>query len=275
MKIAFQGIAGAYSDVVCHALFPGANTLPCVAFEDVFAAVTSREADRAVIPVENSVAGRVADVHHLLPKSGLFIEAEHFEKITHHLLAVPGASLETVQTVYSHVQGLSQCRTYLRDRGYTPAVHSDTAGAAREVALRKSPHDAAIASTLAASIYGLEILASDIADEAHNTTRFLVLGREAAVPNLPTTPAMTTLYFTLRSVPAALYKALGGFATNGINLTKIESYMSGGAFHAAEFYVDCAAHAHSEAMQYALEELRFYSKDVRILGIYPQAAPRV
>lgn len=275
MKIAFQGVAGAYSDLVCKKLFPNAETLPCPAFEDVFAAVTEGVAAYAVTPVENSVAGRVADVHHLLPEAGLHIVQEHFEKITHHLLVIPGTTLEQVRSAFSHVQGVSQCRHYLRRHNITPVVHADTAGAARDVAYWNAPQNAAIASSLAAETYGLEILASDIADAAHNTTRFLVLAKQPKMPSLQAdVKTITTLIFTARSVPAALYKALGGFATNGINLTKLESYMQNGDFRVAQFYVDAEGHPESTAMQHALEELHFYSTQVSILGVYPAAAQR-
>jgi prephenate dehydratase len=269
--VAFQGVAGAYSDLVSRTLFPTAKTLPCAAFEDVFASVTSEKADVAVIPVENSVAGRVADVYHLLPDAGLFIHAQHFQKITHCLLGVKGARVEDITAVHSHVQGLSQCRTYLRDKGLTPIVHVDTAGAAKDVALWGDKTKGAIASSLAAEIYGLDILDSDIADAAHNTTRFLVLTRDKAIPVDDGGDFITTLVFETRSVPAALYKALGGFATNGVNLSKIESYLLDGNFNAVQFYVDVESHPERDAMRHALEELRFFSKDVRVLGVYRKA----
>jgi prephenate dehydratase len=266
--VAFQGVAGAYSDLVSRTLFPNAKTLPCAAFEDVFAAVTDGKADVAVIPVENSVAGRVADVYHLLPDAGLFIHAQHFQKITHCLLGVKGAGIADIKNVYSHVQGLSQCRGYLRNKKFMPVVHVDTAGAAKDVASWGDKTKAAIASSLAAEIYGLDILATDIADAAHNTTRFLVLGREMTVPVDDGSDFVTTLVFEARSVPAALYKALGGFATNSVNLSKIESYLLDGNFNAVQFYVDVESHPERDAMRHALEELRFFSKDVRVLGVY-------
>ncbi len=269
MKIAFQGIPGAYSEQVCRTTHPQAATLPCATFADVFSVVADGTADMAAVPVENSVAGRVADVYHLLPESGLYITAQHFEKITHCLLALPQATIDTIKYAYSHVQGLTQCRQYLRKRDLTPVLHADTAGAAQHVATLKNPENAAIASALAAEIYGLQILDRDIADAAHNTTRFLFLARQpATLVYQPDIACVTTLIFSLRNIPAALYKALGGFATNGINLSKIESYLSDGGFQAAQFYVDADAHADAPAMRLALEELHFYSTDVRILGTY-------
>jgi prephenate dehydratase len=275
LRVAFQGIAGAYSDRVSRRLFPHARTLPCPAFEDVFAALQNGDADRAVVPVENSVAGRVADVYHLLPDAGVFIEAEHFEPIKHMLLALPGVRAEELREVWSHVQGVSQCRRFLRERGLTARIHSDTAGAAQDVALWGDRTRGAIASDLAAEIYGLDILARDIADQDTNTTRFLVFGRERRNPPAGVTPCITTLIFEMRSVPAALYKALGGFATNGINLTKIESYMPQGDFRAVQFHIDAEGHPDDPAMQHALEELRFFCKRVVMLGVYPAAAFRL
>lgn len=274
LRIAFQGMTGAYSDLVSRRLFPGAFTLPCASFEDAFQSVSSGNADRAVIPVENSVAGRVADVYHLLPDSGLWIVSEHFEPIRHQLLAPKGSTLAGLQEVYSHVQGLSQCGRFIRQHNLTPHVYYDTAGAAKDVAMWGKPDRAAIASSLAAEIYGLETLASDIADRHDNTTRFLVLQRERVEPPLET-PLLTTLVFVMRSVPAALYKALGGFATNGINLTKIESYTPGGDFRAVQFYVDAEGHPDSPAMQHALDELRFFCREVKVLGVYPAAVNRL
>lgn len=275
LRIAFQGIAGAYSDLVSRRLFPDAVTLPCPAFEDVFAALQNGDADRAVVPVENSVAGRVADVHHLLPDAGLFIQAEHFEPIQHMLLALPGVKITELQEVWSHVQGVSQCRRFLRDRGLTPRIHSDTAGAAKDIAAWGDRTRGAIASELAGQIYGLAVLARNIADQENNTTRFLVFGRERHDQAPDSGPVITTLIFEMRSVPAALYKALGGFATNGINLTKIESYTPAGDFRAVQFHIDAEGHPDTPAMQHALEELRFFCKRVMVLGAYPAAGFRL
>src|SRR5580658_958864 len=227
--IAFQGAPGAYSDLAGRHVFPKLQTLPCTQFEDAFAAVRDGEAALAMIPIENSVAGRVADIHHLMPDSGLFIIGEHFEPVHHHLLALPGATLQTIKTVRSHVHALGQTRNFLRQHGLTPVVAVDTAGAAAELAENCDASVAAIASELAGKIYGLKSLAQNIEDAAHNTTRFLVMSREAKrAPRGQ--PTVTTFVFNVRNVPAALYKALGGFATNAVNMTKLESYMVGGNF---------------------------------------------
>jgi prephenate dehydratase len=268
MTIAFQGAFGAYSDLACRRVFPDWATLPCAQFEDAFAAVREERAALAMIPVENSVAGRVADIHHLLPQSGLYIIAEHFERVNHHLLAVRGARVEQIRRVESHVHALSQCRNLIRRLGVEAVVTADTAGAAAEVAARRDPGVAAIASELAGGIYGLVSLAANIEDAEHNTTRFLIMAREERHPP-PGTPSVTTFLFRVRNVPAALYKALGGFATNGINMTKLESYMVDGAFTATRFYADVEAHPSDRRLALALEELAFFSREVKILGVYP------
>lgn len=271
--IAFQGVPGAYSEAATRALYPAARTLPCPTFEDAFGSVRTGDADLAMIPVENLIAGRVADVHALLPDSGLSIIGEHFQPIEHHLLALPGSHLADIKLVISHIQGLSQCRQFLAQHQIASEVFGDTAGAAEEVAKRGDKTLAAIASARAGEIYGLQSIAANIADHPQNMTRFLVLALEAITPPLDI-PAMTSLIFTSRSVPAALYKALGGFATNGINLTKIESYVSDEDFTSAKFYIDVEAHRESAAMKNALEELAFFAPQIQILGTYPQAAWR-
>jgi prephenate dehydratase len=272
--IAFQGAPGAYSDLACRHVFPAMTTLPCLAFEDAFAAVAEGKAALAMIPIENSVAGRVADVHHLMPASGLFIIGEHFDPVHHHLLALPGASLDGVRAVRSHVHALGQCRNFLRARGLQPVVRADTAGSAAEIKELGDPAIAAIASELAGEIYGLLSLARNIEDAEHNTTRFLVLARE---PKWPPRGGLsvTTFVFNVRNVPAALYKALGGFATNGVNMTKLESYMVGGQFTATQFYADVEDHPENRPLALALEELEFFSTEVRILGVYPAHPQRV
>jgi prephenate dehydratase len=265
--IAFQGAPGAYSDLACRRVFPELKTLPCAAFEDAFAAVRNRQALYAMIPVENSVAGRVADVHHLLPDSGLHIVGEHYERVNHHLLAPKGASLSTIKVVRSHVHALSQCRNLIRELGLKPVVAADTAGAAAEVAERNDVSIAAIASELAGEIYGLQSLRQNIEDAEHNTTRFLILSREAR-PTPVGGLVVTSFVFNVRNVPAALYKALGGFATNGVNMTKLESYMVGGKFAATQFWADVEGHPDERPLKLALEELRFFSKELRIFGVY-------
>ena len=272
-KIAFQGLPGAYSDMACRAVEPEMETLPCSCFEDMFQAVRDGAADLAMVPVENTVAGRVADIHHLLPNSNLHIIGEHFQRVNHHLLALKGATLDTLKEVYSHVHALSQCRNMFRELGLTPVVHADTAGSAKEVAELGDLSRGAIASELASEIYGLETLRKDVEDDDHNTTRFLLMAKEPIDPDLDSGPAVTTFIFRVRNVPAALYKALGGFATNGVNMTKLESYMVGGAFSATMFYADIDGHPEDNSVRLALEELGFFSREVRILGVYP-AHPR-
>jgi prephenate dehydratase len=271
--IAFQGVPGAYSDLACRGVRPAMKTLPCASFEDTFAAVRDGQAELAMIPIENSVAGRVADIHHLLPESGLHIVAEHFQRVNHHLLALPGATIGGLKLVRSHIQGLSQCRRLIRELGLTPVVAADTAGSAAEVAAAGDPTEAAIASSLAGEIYGLVSLRAGIEDADHNTTRFLIMGRDPIDPDA-TQPTVTSLVFRVRSVPAALYKALGGFATNGVNITKLESYMIDGAFTVAQFYADIDGHPSLRPVRLALEELSFFSREVRIMGVYPASTFR-
>jgi prephenate dehydratase len=268
LKIAFQGALGANSDMACRAVFPKAEPLPCAEFEDAFAAVHEGRADLAMIPIENSVAGRVADVHHLLPEGGLHIIGEHYQPIVHHFLVVPGAKLSDIKRVESHVQALAQCRAWLRKKHIQAVIHPDTAGAAADVAMHGDKAVAAIASELAGEIYGLKSLASNIANYKDNTTRFLILAKKPKIP-LRTVPSVTTMVFRVRSIPAALYKALGGFATNGINITKIESYLVGGHFSKAQFRLDVEGHPANKPLKQALEELTYSAQDVKILGTYP------
>ena len=245
------------------------RTLPCRTFADAFAAVEGGQAARAMIPIENSVAGRVADIHQMLPDSGLHFIAEHFQRVRHQLLGVSGATLADLKTVHSHVHALSQCRKVIDRLGLRAVVHADTAGAAAEVAEKQDKSIAAIASSLAAETYGLDILEADVEDEAHNTTRFIVLAREPQDPGRDAGTVVTSFVFRVRNVPAALYKALGGFATNGVNMTKLESYMVGGAFTATQFFAEVEAHPSDQALRNALEELKFFSREVRIMGVYP------
>jgi prephenate dehydratase len=272
--IAFQGEPGANSHLACRMVRPDMAVLPCTTFDDAFAAVATGDAGLAMIPIENSVAGRVADIHHLLPESDLFIVAEHFQRVNHQLLAPKGASLGDLREVHSHVHALSQCRNFIRKHGLRPEVRVDTAGAAREVAERNDLSVAAIASDLAAEIYGLDVLASDIEDASHNTTRFILMAREPEDPGAKSGPVMTSLIFQVRNVPAALYKAMGGFATNGVNIVKLESYQLGGSFNATVFYADIEGHPSERSVELALEELDFYSTSVRIMGTYPAAPYR-
>jgi prephenate dehydratase len=268
-KIAFQGEPGANSHLAIREAYRDFEAIACATFEDAFMAVTGRECELAMIPIENSVAGRVADIHHLMPDSGLHIVAEHFMPVRHQLLAPKGAVLKGIKTVESHVHALGQCRRIIRELGIKPIVAADTAGSAREIAKRGDKSSAAIASRLAAEIYGLDILAEDIEDEAHNTTRFIVLSREKKWASRDSGKVVTTFVFRVRNVPAALYKALGGFATNGINMTKLESYMIEGNFFATQFYVDVEGHPDDRGLAFALEELAFFSKELTVLGVYP------
>ncbi len=267
-SIAFQGAHGAYSDLACREAYPDMTTLPCETFEDTFAAVADGGAALAMIPIENSVAGRVADIHHLMPDSGLHIVAEHFQSVDHHLLAPPGVRVEELRRVHSHVHALSQCRGLIRGLGLTPVVHADTAGAAAQLAASGERDAAVIASRLAADIYGLVSLRHGIEDAEHNTTRMLVMAPEPVDPD-PAAPVITSCVFRVRSVPAALYKALGGFATNGVNLSKLESYIIDSQFTVAQFYADLEGHPEQTPVRLALEELSFFSREVKILGVYP------
>jgi prephenate dehydratase len=269
MKIAFQGDLGANSHLAIREAYPDAEPLPCPTFEDALGAISSGEAALGMIPIENSVAGRVADIHHLLPMSGLHIVGEWFLPIRHQLMAVKGVKLADIKTVESHVQALGQCRRTIRKLGIKPVVAVDTAGSARDVAARGDRTCAAIAPRLAAEIYGLDILAEDVEDEAHNTTRFVVLARDEKWAPQSAAPLVTTFVFNVRNVPAALYKAMGGFATNGVNMTKLESYMVDGNFFATQFYADVDGHPDDRGLAFAIEELKFFSKEFRIIGVYP------
>src|ERR1700677_2857405 len=269
--IAFQGQPGAYSDLACRDAYPGTATLPCESVEAAIEAVRDGRASLAMLPCENSLAGRVPDIHHLLPGSGLFVVGEHFHRVEHCLLAVKGASIEGLKRAHSHPVALGQVRHILRQLGLTAVVQADTAGAAEMVAKWNSLEDAAIASTLAAEIYGLEILRHNVEDAAHNTTRFYVMAPQPNLPDPATVNLMTTFVFRVRNVPAALYKAMGGFATNGVNMTKLESYMMGGEFTATQFLCDVEGHPEQPALRRALEELSFFSTETRVLGVYPMA----
>ncbi len=266
--IAFQGVPGAYSHLACRDAFADLEALPCETFEDAFAVVKNGRAARAMIPIENSLGGRVADIHHLLPESGLYIVGEHFQGVEHHLLAPKGATLEGVETVLSHPQGLAQCRRLIRELDVTTVVRADTAGAAKEVAERGEVTEAAIASRLAGEIYGLVSLRSRIEDRLGNTTRFVVMSPQRVDPP-PQTPSIVSIVFQVRSVPAALYKALGGFATNGVNVVKLESYITDAAFTVAQFYAEIEGHVASREVDRALEELQYFSTMLKVLGVYP------
>ncbi len=267
--IVFQGELGANSHIACHEAYPRYEPVPCPTFEDALTAIAAGKADLGMIPIENSVAGRVADIHHLMPTAKLHIIGEHFLPIRNQLMAPRGATLKGLKTVESHIMALGQCRRYIRKLGVKALVAADTAGAAKEVAEHGDPTRGAIASTLAAEIYGLDILARNIEDESHSTTRFIVLSREEKIARRGAAPVLTTFVFQVRNIPAALYKALGGFATNRVNMTKLESYMIEGNFFATQFYADVEGHPDDANLKLALEELAFFSKELTILGVYP------
>jgi prephenate dehydratase len=268
-RIAFQGEAGANSHIAAKEAYPDWEVLPRPTFEDAFAAVTEGEADLAMIPIENSIAGRVADIHHLLPTSKLHIVGEHFLPIHFQLMALPEANLSTIRTVESHIHALGQCRKIIRKLGLKPLVAGDTAGAARQVQESGDVTRAALAPALAAEVYGLKVLAENVEDEAHNTTRFVVLCKYPRTAARGSGPVVTSFVFRVRNLPAALYKALGGFATNGVNMTKLESYMVEGEFFATQFYAEVDGHPDDPGLSNALEELRFFSREYHLLGVFP------
>jgi prephenate dehydratase len=269
-RISFQGEPGANSDTACRDMFPNMEPLPCPTFEDAFNAVETGKADLAMIPIENTIAGRVADIHHLLPDSKLHIVGEYFLPIHFQLMVLPGVKMEEIKAVYSHIHALGQCRKVIRRHRWRPVVAGDTAGAARLVAQEGVRANAALAPRLAAGLYGLEIVAENVEDAEHNVTRFVVLSktRRWAERSDPARRMMTTFIFRVRNVPAALYKAMGGFATNGVNMTKLESYQLGGKFFSTLFYADIEGHPDDRNVKLALEELQFFSREVRILGVY-------
>jgi prephenate dehydratase len=273
--IAFQGRPGAYSDLACRTAYPTWRSLPCDTFEAAMDAVRGGTATLAMLPCENSLAGRVPDIHALLPGSGLFIVGEHFQRIEHCLLAPRGATLATLRRAHSHAVALGQVRKVLKALNLQAVVEADTAGSAEQVAALGNTEDAAIASSLAAELFGLEILRRNVEDAPHNTTRFYIAAR-VATPHRPDTPdLMTTFVFRVRNVPAALYKALGGFATNGVNMTKLESYMLDGHFAATQFLCEVDGHPEQPPLRRALEELAFFSRECRVLGVYPSAPFRL
>jgi prephenate dehydratase len=271
-KIAFQGELGANSDAACRQMFPDMQTLPSPTFEDAFNAVETGKADLAMIPIENTIVGRIADIHHLLPESKLHIVGEHFLPIHFQLMMKKGGRIEEIKTVHSQIPALGQCRTIVRKHRWKPVVAGDTAGAARLVSESSDKTMSALAPRLAAELYGLDIVAENVQDTDNNVTRFVVLSREKrwAARENPADIMMTTFIFNVRNVPAALYKAMGGFATNSVNMTKLESYQLGGAFTATQFYADIEGHPDDKNVTLALEELRFFTKEVRILGVYKQ-----
>ncbi len=268
-RIAFQGEPGAYSHQACRQARPGMEAVPCATFEDAIELCRKGETDLAMLPVENSTYGRVADIHHLLPDSGLHIVDEAFVRVHINLLAVPGTPLGKVEAAMSHTVLLGQCRGFLRQHGLKPVTGADTAGSARHVAELGDPKLGALASELAGEIYGLDVIARHIEDKSNNTTRFLVMAREADMARRGPSGMMTSFVFRVRNIPAALYKAMGGFATNGVNMTKLESYMVDGIFSATQFYADIEGHPDDAHVRLALEELAYFTSYMKVLGTYP------
>ena len=267
--LGFQGEPGAYSHLACRKYYPDYEPRAYRTFEDVFAATQTGGVSLAMIPIENSLAGRVADIHHLLPDSGLYIVGERFLPVEHQLLAAPDTQIEDLKVISSHAMALGQCRNVIRELGAVARATADTAGAARELSESRDPTLGVIASALAAETYGLKILRANVEDASHNTTRFVVMSREPDDAPSGDGPVVTSFIFRVRNIPAALYKAMGGFATNGVNMTKLESYQLGGAFHATQFYADIEGHPEEGSVRLALEELNYFSSELRILGVYP------
>ena len=275
-KISFQGDFGANSDTACRKMFPNMEPLPCTTFEDALNAVETGEADLGMIPIENTLAGRVADIHNLLPQTQLFIVGEYFLPIHFQLMVLPGVKKQEIKTVHSHIHALGQCRKIIRNNGWKAVVASDTAGAAKFIKQMGDRSQAALAPKLAAELYGLDIIESDVEDAINNVTRFVVVSREdvRAVRKNKDDKIVTSFLFSVRNVPAALYKAMGGFATNGVNMTKLESYQIDGSFSATQFFADIEGHPDDAMVRLALEELAFFSKKIRIVGVYPASPER-
>jgi prephenate dehydratase len=268
-RVVFQGEAGSYSHAAAREALPHCEAVPAATFEDALTALRDGTVDLWLMPVENSLHGRITDIHHLLPEAPLYILGEHFHRVRHQLMAIPGASLSTITTVVSQEPALGQCRKIVREMGLKRLLWADTAGAARHVAAMQDKTLAAVASKLAAEIHHLTILKSDVEDADHNVTRFLIMSTEPEDADNDGSPVITSFIFRVRNVPAALYKALGGFATNGVNLTKLESYQLEGSFNATQFFADIDGHPEERNVQLALEELRFFTSTLKILGVYP------
>ena len=267
--VVYQGEPGSYSHLACKEALPHCEAIAAPTFEDAFAAIRSHEADLGLIPIENSLHGRITDIHHLLPESPLYIVGEHFHRVRHQLMAVKGAKIEAITTVVSQEPALGQVRNLIRELGAKRKLWADTAGAARHVAEVKDMTLAAVASSLAAEIHGLTILRPDVEDADHNVTRFLAMSAEPDDAENDGAPVVTSFVFRVRNVPAALYKALGGFATNGVNMTKLESYQLEGSFNATQFYADVEGHPEDRSLRLALEELQFFTSTLKVLGTYP------
>ena len=268
LKVAFQGEKGAYSHLACSEVFPNANIVACSTFEEAFQLVRDNSEYKLIIPIENSLAGRVADIHYLIPKYKLQIHSEHFQKVTHNLLGIKGSKIEGIKTVRSHSQAIGQCSKMISKNKLKPIISADTAGSAKFISEKKDKTDSAIASELAAKIYGLEIIKSKVEDESGNITRFFIMGKDAKHPEHKDKKYITSCIFKLKSIPAALYKALGGFATNGVNLCKLESFSVKNTFDQVNFYIDIEGHIEDPSLQKALEELGFHTQRLDVLGVY-------
>lgn len=267
-KVSFQGYIGAYSHATCEKYLPHLEPVPCISFDETIQSVHENKTEYALIPIDNTIAGRVADIHHLIPNSNLYIINEFFLPIHHHLVVPEGVEISDIKEVHSHIHALSQCRSFLKKHNLKAVVHADTAGAVKDVAKWNVKEKAAIGSKLAAKVYGLKSLYENIEDEKHNTTRFLLMTKEPTIPKLGT-KVITSFIFNVRNVPAALYKSLGGFATNNMNMSKLESYMIGGKFASTQFYAEIDGHPEERGFKLAMEELSFFSETIKILGTYP------
>ena len=268
LKVAFQGEKGAYSHLACLEVFPNADAIACSTFEEAFKLAQHNSEYKIVIPIENSLAGRVADIHYLIPKYKLQIHAEHFQKVTHNLLGIKGSKIKDIKTVRSHSQAIGQCNKMISENKLKPIISADTAGSAKFISEKKDKTDSAIASELAAKIYSLEILKSNVEDESGNVTRFFIMGKDSKHPEHKDKKYITSCIFKLKSIPAALYKALGGFATNGVNLCKLESFSVKNTFDQVNFYIDIEGHIEDPSLQKALEELGFHTQKLDVLGVY-------
>ena len=268
LKIAFQGEKGAYSHLACSEVFPNVNATACSTFEEAFQLARDNSEYKIVIPIENSLAGRVPDIHYLIPKYKLQIHAEHFQKVTHNLLGIKGSKIEDIKTVRSHSQAIGQCNKMISKNKLKPIISADTAGSAKFISEKKDKTESAIASELAAKIYGLEIIKTKVEDEPGNVTRFFIMGKDTKHPENKNKKYITSCIFKLKSIPAALYKALGGFATNGVNLCKLESFSVKNTFDQVNFYIDIEGHIEDASLQKALEELGFHTQKLDVLGVY-------
>ncbi len=268
IKIAFQGEKGAYSHLACLEVFPRAEVKGCSTFEEAFQLARDNSEYKIIIPIENSLAGRVADIHYLIPKYKLQIHSEHFQKVSHNLLGIQGAKIKDIKTVRSHSQAIGQCRKIISENNFKTIISADTAGSAKYISEKKDKSESAIASELAAKIYNLEILKPNVEDESGNVTRFFIMGQNTQHPELQKKKYITSCIFKLKSIPAALYKALGGFATNGVNLCKLESFSVKNSFDQVNFYIDIEGHIEDVPLQKALEELGFHTEKLDVLGVY-------